>query len=107
MADTRFPVNPAYRNERGEEHLRLLSSSVNGILRGEANNHFRVELAVDAEQTRVDDPTARLGSIGQSTPQNGAAALEAALWIEVFDGYFLIHHSNSTLERVVGVTLHG
>ncbi len=96
------------RWDREDEHRRKLAQAANAALKGLTNNHFTLELDLNATTTEVTVETARPGTIGLVVPLSAAAAATVTeYWTEADIGKVTIHHGASATERRVGLVVIG
>lgn len=102
-----LPSSWRWRNP--EEHLRKVSEKVNGLLIGELNNGYVLELDVDSTTTEIFDARLDILRIPLVVPLSAsAAAVMGSLWVEPQNGKLTLHHDSSTAtDRTVGVVFFG
>ena len=93
------------------EHRRKLAHALNGVLRGETNNHFTVTLDPDATSTEVSFEPSRTGATPVLSPLSAAGATAIAtgqVYAVASDGKVTIHHdSSSDIDRQVALVILG
>jgi hypothetical protein len=90
-------VQAVYERYEGEtsEHIRKLAQSLNGLLKGQANNYFDVTLVPGETETEVRVEYARPGAMASLSAASASAAATAGVWTEVLHGVIVVHHDNS------------
>jgi len=102
-----LPSSWRWRNP--EEHLRKVSEKVNGILTGELNNGFVVELDPGVVFTDIIDSRLDALRVPLVVPMSAsAAAAMGSLWVQPQNGKIRLHHdASAATDRTVGVVFFG
>ncbi|GAF70040.1 unnamed protein product [marine sediment metagenome] len=100
---------PEYWNwKKPEEHLRKCAQAINGLLRGESNNTFVLELEAAASETDIDDERITTNTTAVLSPRSAAAAAEMqSIWYAAAKGILTIHHPVGAAGRTLGVAIFG
>tara|TARA_R110000751_G_scaffold155507_1_gene260749 strand:+ start:1433 stop:1768 length:336 start_codon:yes stop_codon:yes gene_type:complete len=111
MPAARFSTVPEWNYGPTEDHVRRMCQAINGILVGQANNHYYVDLDASTTTTTIQDLDCNVDSVVILSPMSAtaAAAFGAGLvWATPSAGLITITHNSAfVIDRKFGVLRNG
>jgi hypothetical protein len=104
----RHPTVPDFWSDAAE-HRRKLAGAVNGLLKGQLNNHYEVTLTPDETTTELVDPniTAETGALLSPLSASAALALANLYSVPTVGSVTFHHDSTSDTDRTFRIFLFG
>ena len=108
----RYPIPPLYwADERRDEYLRQIATSVRGLLVGETNNALVLALDPNVTTTAHSDTRIAAHMIPLLVPMSALAATAVGagvVYVTVKSGELKVHHdSDPSTDRVFGIVFLG